>query len=122
MKTRYQLSKLFGKPIHVYTRAQAIADGVLVDLTTATDNQRLRLRQRAGFELPVAITRTAWAKTVEAGGIWKPHGEGEFLALKGGQSLTGRLWDLLWMLRLACDRVRDNTDRIYFQVLGRRGD
>jgi hypothetical protein len=54
---------------------------------------------------------------VEVGGIWKPHGEGENLALKGGQSLTGRLWDLLWMLRLACDRARDNTDRIYFQVL-----
>jgi type I site-specific restriction endonuclease len=54
MKTRHQPSKLFGKPIHVYTRAQAIADGVLVDLSTATDDQGLRLCQRAGFELPVA--------------------------------------------------------------------
>ena len=106
----------WGEPIYAYTRAQAIADGILVDLTTATDDQGHRLCQQAGFKVPVAITRTAWAKTVEAGGAWKPQMDGEILELKGGQSLTGRLWDLLWMLAVA-SRQPGKTDRVHFQVL-----
>jgi len=85
----------WGEPISSYTRAQAIADGVLVDLTSATDDKGHRLCPQAGFKVPVAITRTAWAQTIEAGGSWKPDGEGEVLELKGGQSLTGRLWDFM---------------------------
>src|SRR5260370_20973357 len=111
-----QPENFWGEPIFSYSRAQAIADGVLVDLTSATDVQGQRLCQQAGFKVPVAITRTAWAKTIEAGGSWKPDGDGEVLELKGGQSLTGRLWDLLWMLRLASGRA-SNTDRVHFQVL-----
>ena len=98
MKTQDDNSDFWGEPIHVYTRAQAIADGILVDLTTATDDQGQRLCLQAGFKIPVAITRTAWGATVEASGTWKPTDDGETLELKGGQSLTGRLWDVLWML------------------------
>ncbi len=111
-----QPDNFWGEPIHVYTRAQAIADGVLVDLTTATDDRGQLLCPQAGFKVPVAITRTAWAETVEAGGTWRPAGDGEALELKGGQSLTGRLWDVLWMLRLACGRAK-NADTVHFQVL-----
>jgi|ERR1700722_5789895 len=111
-----QPDNLWGKPIFSYTRAQAIADGVLVDLTTATDDTGQLLCPQAGFKVPVAITRTAWAQTIEAGGSWRPDGEGEVLELKGGQSLTGRLWDLLWMLRVASGNAAD-TDRVHFQVL-----
>src|SRR6266446_5443695 len=111
-----QPDNLWGEPITSYTRAQAIADGVLVDLTSATDDRGQRLCQQAGFKVPVAITRAAWAQTVEAGGSWKPDGDGEVLELKGGQSLTGRLWDVLWMLRVASGRA-SNTDRVHFQVL-----
>ena len=106
----------WGKPIHVYTRAQAIADGVLVDLTTATDDKGQSFCQQAGFKVPVAITRNAWAKTVEAGGSWKRDGDGERLELRGGQSLTGRLWDVLQMLGMACTRAVGN-DRVHFTVL-----
>jgi hypothetical protein len=111
-----QPDNLWGKPIFSYTRVEAIADGMLVDLTSATDDQGQRLCQQAGFKVPVAITRTAWAKTIEAGGSWKPDGDGEVLELKGGQSLTGRLWDVLWMLRAASGKLA-NTDRVHFQVL-----
>jgi hypothetical protein len=106
----------WGEEIFRYTRAQAIAHGVLVDLTSATDDNGQLLCQQAGFKVPVAITRAAWAKTIEAGGAWKPHGDAEILELKGGQSLTSRLWDVLWMLREACDQT-GGTDRIHFQVL-----
>jgi hypothetical protein len=47
---------------------------------------------------------------------WRPDGEGEVLELNGGQSLTGRLWDVLWMLRAASDKAA-NCDRVHFQVL-----
>ena len=111
-----QPDNLWGEPIFRYTRAQAIADGALVDLTTATDNKGQLLCQQAGFKVPVAITRTAWTKTVEIGGIWKPDEEGEVLELKGGQSLTGRLWDVLRMLWVASGKVA-KSDRVHFQVL-----
>ena len=51
-------SVLFGAPIHVYTRAQAIADGVLVDVSdTARD---------AGFRVPVALTSAVWADCLDS--------------------------------------------------------
>jgi hypothetical protein len=106
----------WGKEIFRYTRAQAIADGVLIDLTSATDDKGQRLCQAAGFKLPVAITRAAWAKVIEAGGAWKAQADGETLELKDGQSLTGRVWDVLYMLRRACSQA-NNDDRVRFQVL-----
>jgi len=111
-----QPDNLWGDPIFSYTRAQAIGDGVLIDLTTATDDKGQRLCPQAGFTVPVAITRAAWAQTIEAGGSWRTDGEGEVLELKGGQSLTGRLWDVLWMLRVASGKAA-NSDRVHFQVL-----
>jgi hypothetical protein len=111
-----QDDNFWGEPIHSYSRCQAIADGLLVDLTTATDDRGQLLCKEAGFKVPVAITRAAWSKTVEAGGTWKPHGDGKVLELKGGQSLTGRLWDVLWMLRVEIGKA-SNNDRIQFQVL-----
>jgi hypothetical protein len=111
-----QDDNFWGEPIHSYSRAQAIADGLLVDLTTATDGRGQLLCKEAGFRVPVAITRAAWAQTIEPGGCWKPHGEGQVLELPGGQSLTGRLWDVLWMLRVTCDKS-PSTDRIHFEVL-----
>jgi hypothetical protein len=113
---RNQCDNSWGQPIFVYSRAQAIADGVLVDLTSAADDQGCLLCPQAGFKVPVAITRAAWAQTIEAGGTWKPDGDGETLELKGGQSLTGRLWDVLWMLRAASGQA-GSTDRVHFQVL-----
>jgi hypothetical protein len=71
---------------------------------------------QAGFKVPVAITRAAWSQTIEAGGSWKPDGEGEVLELEGGQSLTGRLWDVLHMLGAASSKAA-NSDRVHFQVL-----
>lgn len=108
--------EFWGEPFFSYTRAQAIADGVLVNLTNATDDHGQLLCRQAGFKVPVAITRAAWAKVIEAGGAWKPGDHGEVLELKGGQSLTGRLWDVLWMLHVASGRACP-TDRVHFEVL-----
>ena len=38
--------------LSAYTRAQAIADGILVDVSETA--------REAGFNIPVALTRTVW--------------------------------------------------------------
>ena len=78
---------LFGEPICSYGRAQAIEDGLLIDVSATA--------REAGIVWPVALTAAAWADCVE----WTDETE----ARKGytGQSESGRLWDVLWMARLA---------------------
>ena len=81
------MREVFGEPISVYTRAQAIEDGQLIDVSTVA--------REAGIVWPVALTSAVWADCVE----WTDTTE----ARKGytGQSESGRLWDVLWMLSLA---------------------
>ena len=89
---------LFGPVIYTYTRQQAISDGVLVD---ASD-----LAREAGFVFPVALTETLYhAYIVPALDL-----------VAEGQSIQGRLWDLLFVLRFAIAKARD-TDTILFKVL-----
>lgn len=80
--------------ISVYTRAQAIADGVLVDCSS--------LATEAGFRVPVAVT-SAVHETLD------PSSE----EIAEGQSLEGRFWDVLMMLRLHA--AGEST--VFFQVL-----
>ncbi|MFD5610470.1 DUF6573 family protein [Kitasatospora sp. NPDC127060] len=53
--------ELFGEPIHIYTRAQAMADGVLVEVPEAAQRQ-------AGFGWPMALTAAVHARCVTWGG------------------------------------------------------
>ena len=82
--------------IYSYTRVQAIADGVLVDVTETA--------QEAGFHDPVAMTATVFGAYVEAP------------ADVPGQDADGRLWDILWMLRHAIRRSSDNGRQLLFQL------
>jgi hypothetical protein len=89
--------------IHSYTRAQAIADGVLVAVPEADASE-------AGFRLPMAMTVAAHLWTV----AWTPEDE----ARKGestGQSERGRLWDVLYLAALAGRHGR-GQDRVPFVV------
>jgi hypothetical protein len=79
--------------ISSYSRAQAIEDGVLMDLS--------ELAREAGFKYPIAVSvgvfavLAPWANGSE-GDISKPA-EGQ--PLYGlGQSFNGRAWDLLTVL------------------------
>ena len=85
--TATAMHELFGEPIHSYTRAQAIEDGQLIDVSATA--------REAGIVWPAALTSAAWADAVE----WTEQTERR----KGytGQSESGRLWDVLWMLSLA---------------------
>jgi hypothetical protein len=105
------LGDIFGEPIAVYTRRQAIEDGVLVDLMQA---ETVRLVREAGFKFPVAMTAVAFAATVAELGQPLPEGQG----------IQGRLWDVLWMLTCAI-KTAGSTDRVKFRVNvwnGRRRD
>ena len=89
--------------IHVYTRAQAIADGVLIDAT--------ELAREAGFRFPVALTTEVWAECV----AW----EQDDCERQVHQDVTGRLWDVLWMASVAI-RARggaSRSSRMPFQLL-----
>ena len=98
---------LFGEQIYVYTRAQAIEDGQLIDVSATA--------REAGLVWPVAMTAAAWADCVE----WSEATE----VRKGytGQSESGRLWDACWMLSLAVRgalrRGQDTTRAHAYELL-----
>ena len=88
--------------VHTYTRAQALADGVLVDATTVA--------REAGFTIPLALTSAAWAECV----AWSPA-DTEKTGVP--QDEAGRLWDVVWMASCAARRHRDGgADRVAFEV------
>ena len=77
--------------IYVYTRKQAIEDGVLVDIS--------QMAKEAGFKYPTAITSTAWHKYVVPDG-----------PMQGcGQSIEGRLWDVLVCLNFSVKKGDSST-------------
>ena len=88
--------------IFSYTRAQAIADGVLIDVT--------ELAKEAGFRFPVAVTAGVWAECVEV-----PDGVTD-------QDEKGRLWDVLNMLRFEIAKQKKDCERVDFAVHVRNDD
>jgi hypothetical protein len=66
-----------GEVVYRYTRAQAIEDGVLIDVTeTAAE---------VGFKYPTAVTAALWAdiENIPEYYVWEDP--------------VGRLWDILWV-------------------------
>ena len=84
--------------IHRYTRAQAIEDGMLIDLTAWA--------KETGFKFPVACTSAVWNQYV----VPPPT------TVELGQSERGRLHDVLWMLFLAI-RKSGGGDELQFKVI-----
>ncbi len=80
--------------IYSYTRKQAIEDGVLIDVS--------KIAKEAGFKWNVALTSALW------NGYIKPS------PTLIGQSETGRLWDLLTILRI--EARKNNEQEILFSV------
>jgi hypothetical protein len=70
--------------IHRYSRADALRDGVLIDVSATA--------REAGIRWPVALTRAVWERCVTV-----PPGV-------TCQDEAGRLWDVAWMLACAIRR------------------
>ena len=111
--------QFWGNPISVYTRQQAIEDGVLVDVTDWASSGPDGML--GGFRVPVAMTHALWDYVdVDA----HDHASWRRVARQRGESTRGRAHDVLWMARVAAGRSPD-SDRVRFDVLmtmeGRRG-
>jgi hypothetical protein len=76
--------------IHRYSRAEALRDGVLIDVSATA--------REAGICWPVALTSGAWERCVTV-----PPGV-------ECQDEKGRLWDVLWLLVCAIRRGRDGAE------------
>jgi hypothetical protein len=88
----------FGSIIYAYTRAQALADGILVDVTETA--------KEVGFNLPVAITEAlhnCLTPTKADASI--------------GQTYDGRLWDVLWLAAFSIKLVDPSMDAVTFTVV-----
>jgi hypothetical protein len=82
--------------VHRYSRADAIRDGVLIDVSAAA--------REAGIRRPVALTRAAWERCVRV-----PPGV-------ACQDEAGRLWDVLWLLRCAIPGSSGGAREVRFGV------
>lgn len=94
------MREVFGDVIYAYTRAQAIADGVLVDVSETA--------KEAGIKFPVAVTRAVWEDCCE----WT---DADSKAKREGQSVRGRLWDVVSLLRFSIQRERGG-EVIHYQL------
>ena len=82
----------FGEIVYAYTRAQAVADGVQVEVT--------KTAQEAGIRFPMFLTRTVYDSYVTV----PPD--------VSGQDESGRLWDIVWMTRFAIIRAKPGMNRV----------
>lgn len=96
------MESIFGPSdlIHVYTRAQAIKDGVLIDITKSAEE--------AGFGVLVAMTQAAWADCVQ----WTEETDRRKAV---HQDEAGRLWDVVYMAHRAA-RANCGAVSCEFQV------
>lgn len=88
--------------IYAYTRAQAIEDGVLVDVS--------KLAAETGFIVPVAITSVVHVKYVQV----PPAAD--------WQDETGRLWAILQMLRYAIQLFATQEGELLFSLQVNNGN
>jgi hypothetical protein len=92
----------FGPVVYSYSRAQAVADGVQVEVT--------KTAQEAGIRFPVFLTRTVFDAYVAV----PPD--------VTGQDEAGRLWDVVWMTRFGILRAKPGADRIPVALYVRNAD
>ena len=93
------IEDFFGPPISIYTRADALSDGMLVDVS--------EMAREAKFRIPVAVTTSVWEEC-----IYWPEDE----ANGYGQSTDGRLWDVLFMAHCEIASARGNEQDLEYKL------
>lgn len=92
--------------IYRYTRAQAIEDGILVDLTEWAS---AKTGFRGGFNVPVAVTVSVWEDL------------NKIPPSRHIEDVRGRAHDLLWIASLAARGAKPNQSEILFEVMMHSG-
>ncbi|HOF10142.1 MAG TPA: hypothetical protein PLV33_09125 [Opitutaceae bacterium] len=90
-------NSLFGECIYSYSRSQALADGVLVDLSEIETI-------KAHWKYPFACSAMVW-EIIEAA------------LQKDGQDLNGICHDISWMALIAVRTGRQGAGQIHFKVI-----
>lgn len=90
------LTEIFGEPIHSYSRAEAIEDGVLIDLSYAESDTAPVCRQH--YKFPIACTAAVF-------GIMQKAVENPRYC----QDYAGILHDMLFMSRAMSRKLDDST-------------
>ena len=85
------MTEFWGEPISVYSHQQALREGVLVDVS--------EMAKEAGIRYPTAVSRRLWDEWIVP----------DDASREAGQDEKGRLWDVLWMLRVAILRGADGN-------------
>jgi len=90
-------SNIFGEVIYSYTRADALTDGQLVDVSTTA--------REAGYRYHFAVTRALWdvLEIIPSHTPW--------------QDLEGRLWDCLMVGRMEIKKAPEGVSRLTFEVI-----
>jgi hypothetical protein len=97
-----QTLKMDSSIIFIYSRRDAIHDGVQIDVS--------RIAREAGIRYPTFITQGAY---------------GQFVAVPPGvecQDESGRLWDVVWMLAYAIRQTDGTSSRLPFQLYVRNSN
>jgi hypothetical protein len=89
--------------IHSCTRAQALANGILIDVT--------EIGEEVGFKLPVAITEALQNR------LTPTKAEAVF-----GQDYDSRLWNVLWVAAFTIKLADRGTDTVTFTVVQQEVD
>ena len=92
-----------GPVIYSYTRARALADGALVDVTETS--------KEVGFKLRVAITEPLQNR------LTPTRAEAAI-----GQNYDDRLWNVLWLAAFTIKLADRGTDTVSFTVMQREVD
>jgi hypothetical protein len=86
--------------ISAYSRAQAIEDGILVDVTN--------MAKAVGIKWHVAVTSSVWSDFIE----WTDDDRRR----QGLQDTEGRLWHIVFTLHLAMKKADKHADVIFFEL------
>lgn len=97
--TSSNLTEIFGDVISTYTRAQAIDDGFLVDVTEWASADKGFI---GGFKCPVAVTREVWADIERCPKM---------------QDVRGRAHDVLWMASLAARGNGSSSAKLFSVIM-----
>ncbi|MEA1890116.1 MAG: DUF6573 family protein [Pseudomonadota bacterium] len=90
----------FGDVVYIFSRAQAIEDGVLVNAGS--------MAQEAGFKWPVAFTSATWENCI----AWTDEDKEK----QAYQDQSGRLWDVLYMASHAIRTSNGSNEQMRFEL------
>ena len=93
---------IFGPVLYTYSRSQAVADGLQVEVSKVADE--------AGIRFPVFLTRAVYDSFVLV-----PAGV-------TGQDEAGRLWDVVWLLPFAIRKAQPGQARLPFALYVRNSN